>query len=364
MGEISWVVRLARYMSEECPVYAFQARGFDGRAEPFGSMEEMAAAYVAAVREVDPHGPYVLGGYSLGGTVALEMAHQLAREGLEVSHLILLDAYAPGSHAMQTIHTVDDEDFTLLAVTNLLALQWSVKEFLRAEMLPPGDRQRKIDFAAAHLFANSLQPFSLPDLTAHLRRFVQLLYRHAEFTEGYEARPLRAPLKAVLFRGTQGFSAADSALNLPRVEIPTRELERDLGWGALLASPPEVRDVDADHFSMSVEPAIQTVAQHISRILADDGAGAPPAPDEATRKKGEIFEAIREQVLRVLGDVPREAVTAESSLRALGANSIDRVEIVTCAMEALDTNVPRTRLAGVNDLRSLVDVFYEHSNGA
>jgi thioesterase domain-containing protein/acyl carrier protein len=374
LGEISWVVRLARHMSEECPVYALQARGLDGRAEPFGSIEEMASAYVEAIREAAPRGPYVLGGYSLGGAVALEMAHQFEQRGEQVSRLILLDAYAPGSRAMQSLTTFEDDDFVLLAVTNLLALQWKTTELLKAEMLPAGDIRSKTEFAAEHLFANSVQPYGRADLVEHLRRFVQVAHRHAELLTRYDARQRRAPLATTLFRATQGFSAGSGTLGLPRVEVAGHE--RDLGWGGLLPSAPEVHEVEADHFSLSVEPAVLAVARHLSEMFERDASEvfaknasdvSPDASDaggeaqaEVLRRKQKIFEVIREQVLRVLVDVPGEAVTPEVSLRALGANSIDRVEVVTLAMEALEANVPRTRFGGVNNLQGLVDVFYEH----
>jgi amino acid adenylation domain-containing protein len=63
--------------------------------EPDGPIEEVAAAVVSAVRSVRPHGPYLLGGWSFGGIVALEAAAQFERMGEEVSLLLLLDAPAP-----------------------------------------------------------------------------------------------------------------------------------------------------------------------------------------------------------------------------------------------------------------------------
>ena len=60
-------------------------------------MEEMAAEYVAAVREIQPQGPYLLGGWSAGGLVALEMAQQLLAQGEPIHMLALLDTI-PESH--------------------------------------------------------------------------------------------------------------------------------------------------------------------------------------------------------------------------------------------------------------------------
>ena len=57
------------------------ARACTARMDLPGRMEEMAAEYVAAIREIQPHGPYLLGGWSAGGLVALEMAQQLLAAG-------------------------------------------------------------------------------------------------------------------------------------------------------------------------------------------------------------------------------------------------------------------------------------------
>ena len=51
----------------------------------------MATSYVQAIRKMQPHGPYFLGGYCMGGTVAFEMAQQLKAQKEEVALLVLLD---------------------------------------------------------------------------------------------------------------------------------------------------------------------------------------------------------------------------------------------------------------------------------
>ncbi len=59
---------------------------------------ELAAYYVDEVRKVQPHGPYLLGGYSFGGTVAFEMTRQLEAGGEDVRRLIMFDALPPESY--------------------------------------------------------------------------------------------------------------------------------------------------------------------------------------------------------------------------------------------------------------------------
>jgi amino acid adenylation domain-containing protein len=74
------------------PVYGLQARSLASTDDLPGDLVEMAAQYVARVREVQPNGPYHLLGWSLGGTVAHLMAGQLAAEGERVETLALLDS--------------------------------------------------------------------------------------------------------------------------------------------------------------------------------------------------------------------------------------------------------------------------------
>ncbi len=94
-GEVLEFAALARALGTDCPLYGIRARGIDDGAEPLTSIEAMAAAYVEAVRSVQEHGPYALGGYCLGGTVALEMAHRLEAAGETVSALVLVDLRLP-----------------------------------------------------------------------------------------------------------------------------------------------------------------------------------------------------------------------------------------------------------------------------
>jgi thioesterase domain-containing protein len=86
---------LARGMSRAQPFYGLQAWGVDGERRPHASIEQMADAYLAEVRELQPRGPYLLAGYSGGGLVALRMAQSLTVLGQRVGLLALIDTYHP-----------------------------------------------------------------------------------------------------------------------------------------------------------------------------------------------------------------------------------------------------------------------------
>jgi thioesterase domain-containing protein len=86
---------IARAMDPRQPVYGLQASGIDGVSPPHKTIEQMAAAYLAEVRELQPHGPYLLGGYSGGGIVAFEMAQRLTASGEAVGLLAFIDTFHP-----------------------------------------------------------------------------------------------------------------------------------------------------------------------------------------------------------------------------------------------------------------------------
>jgi oxalate---CoA ligase len=76
------------------------------------SIEEMAANYVIQIQRYKDKGPYYLGGYSIGGLIALETARQLMNSGEEVPLLFLIDPEAPGksfeTKAMRKAHCRKD----------------------------------------------------------------------------------------------------------------------------------------------------------------------------------------------------------------------------------------------------------------
>jgi acetoacetyl-CoA synthetase len=92
-GSVMDFYQVVRYIETRRPIYGMQARGIDGMEEPFDRIEDMAQFYLEAIRQLQPHGPYILIGYSLGGLVTLEMAQRLSEKGETVSLLALLDAY-------------------------------------------------------------------------------------------------------------------------------------------------------------------------------------------------------------------------------------------------------------------------------
>jgi len=94
-GSILCYAELAHDIGCERPFYALQSPVPGPHAEELLSIEQMAALYIGEVRKVQRAGPYLLGGWSLGGLLAYEMARQLASQGETTELLAMIDAYPP-----------------------------------------------------------------------------------------------------------------------------------------------------------------------------------------------------------------------------------------------------------------------------
>ena len=92
-GDVLGLSHLAGKIETRHPIYGMQAKGIDGIAGPLTSIESMAQYHLDAIKQLQPHGPYFLIGYSLGGLVTLEMAQRLSAEGEKVALLTLVDTY-------------------------------------------------------------------------------------------------------------------------------------------------------------------------------------------------------------------------------------------------------------------------------
>ncbi len=108
-GIVFRYLQVASLLGNERPFYGIQARGIEPGDAPYDSIEDMADDYVKAIRAIQPAGPYLLAGWSFGGTVAFAMARQLEQAGEQVPHLIMIDASSPYTDNYEQ----DDVEFLL-----------------------------------------------------------------------------------------------------------------------------------------------------------------------------------------------------------------------------------------------------------
>ncbi|MBX3462824.1 MAG: SDR family NAD(P)-dependent oxidoreductase [Planctomycetes bacterium] len=160
---------LAHYFGKDQPVYGLQARGVDGKQAPHETIAEMATAYLAEVREVQPHGPYFLGGYSGGGVVAYEMAQQLLAAGEPVAYVGMIDTWCPqmkrrGKVARALLHAGRVMRRGPMYPVNIVRMKWERRRSARESsaarqqggVMPQTMRGQELQFAFERAFESHL----------------------------------------------------------------------------------------------------------------------------------------------------------------------------------------------------------------
>ncbi|WP_051955598.1 condensation domain-containing protein [Beijerinckia mobilis] len=87
---------LARMMGTDRPMIGVQLEDMAGAKPVAGrSVQDIASDYIEPIRAVRPHGPYILSGWCVSGSIAYEVAHQLRQSGESVPLVILVDNWIP-----------------------------------------------------------------------------------------------------------------------------------------------------------------------------------------------------------------------------------------------------------------------------
>ncbi|WP_051028054.1 non-ribosomal peptide synthetase [Nocardia higoensis] len=158
---------LVQHLDPDRPVYGLQSPALTEPTARFDTLGQLAARYVREIRSVQPHGPYHLLGYSLGGTIAHAIAVQLRRDGDTVATLAMMDtrvvaadsvlAPAPSIADMLTefggiAGSQADADLTFEAAAELLHRQGGLFTVLTPEHLEilHRDYSRLIDLTRVH----------------------------------------------------------------------------------------------------------------------------------------------------------------------------------------------------------------------
>ena len=270
-GDVLCFRPLAGMLGPAQPLYGLQSRGLLDGEEPHATIEEMAEDYLRELRRVRPVGPYLLGGWSLGGLVAFEMAQQLDRAGARPALLALLDALPrlPPLHAAgedpETLYA-DDVPW-LLHVAAYARSLWGKDLGVDEAVLRRLEPEERLRSFLARLRAVELLPAG--GTVEHLRRLLAVFKANVRAAERYLPRPYAG--RITLFRAERDGGGA-----LPD---DFRRLLADpaLGWGELSAEPVEVHAVAASHLTLLAAANLDALCAPLAACLARAQAAAATA---------------------------------------------------------------------------------------
>ena len=110
-GNVFCYLELVRQLERGTAGHSYAGSGAGDRRRSRSSIEAMAQRYLAEIRNIQPDGPYLLGGWCFGGIIAFEAARQLTHAGEEMAGIVLIDTRAPIPENVPS----DGDDATLLS---------------------------------------------------------------------------------------------------------------------------------------------------------------------------------------------------------------------------------------------------------
>lgn len=260
-GNVLNLRHLAHLLGTDRPFYGLQARGLFGDAAPHDSIEETARDYIAEMRQVQPEGPYMIGGFSGGGITAYEIAQQLRADGEEVSLLAMLDTPLPVRRPLSRRDRMVIQWHELREKGAAYPFRWAYNR-LRWEL----SKRRQIDHTG-----DQPAQFHNAEIEA---AFLASLPR-------YQLKPWDGAL--MLYRPPlQGRwqVAPDRLVNSERAYVL-----HDNDWSQW-AKNLEVFEVPGDHDSMVLEPNVRVLAARMRDAIAAADASTD-IPSEIKQKAAE-----------------------------------------------------------------------------
>jgi len=247
-GNVLNLRHLANLVGGDRPFYGIQAQGLYGDEPPHETFEEMAEAYIAEMRTVQPHGPYLIGGFSGGGLTAFEIAHQLTKAGEEIGLLLLLDSRLPQTP--------------------------SLTKFDRAKVQWQRVQQRGPSYVID--WARNRMKWHIAQIQARYAREEDLGHTEDQFhNAAVEAafrgalplyRMTKFPGNLVLFR-----PKLDNAYLLGEGRVLDSMKEwvwHDNGFGRYAESI-DIYEMPGDHDSMVLEPNVRVMAEQLKRCIVE-----------------------------------------------------------------------------------------------
>jgi thioesterase domain-containing protein len=245
-GNVLCYAEPAHQLGPNQPFYALQAAGLQMDEEPLTSIQEMAHNYIEALLTIQPQGPYLLGGWSLGGTIAFEMAQQLVQREQEVALLALLDSTAPDGAQS----AAENNDVSLIEQFMLDLAGLTEADFveLRADL-----QQLDADQQLAVLLER-MQHLNLiaPEIDlAQVRRYLRVYQANVQAENQYQLAQFSG--RIVLFKAGEQFEDASS--------------DETMGWQKLVISQVETYTFPGNHYTLLRKPAVQLLAERLSRCI-------------------------------------------------------------------------------------------------
>lgn len=236
-GNILEYYPLAKYMGQEYPMYGLQSQGLDGKQPFLSRIEDMASHYIQEIRMIQPDGPYLLIGYSMGATIAYEIAVQLSAQGQKIALLGLLDQLAPNTPKIRP------------SLLTTISIHWRNLAQLPSNRRLNYFKRRTIDrFRGFEERDYILDGVNIDNLNPEL---LNMLDANIGSSENYI--PGNYPGDITLFRCN--------------IQPICDAIQPQLGWERIVTGNIKIYPMEGDHFTLLREPFTKVIADKLMAAI-------------------------------------------------------------------------------------------------
>jgi amino acid adenylation domain-containing protein len=259
-GQVLSYLDLGRHLGQAQPLYGLQSRQGNKESTQHARLEEMASEYVEAIRAFQTVGPYRLGGWSMGGVIAFEMARQMHDQGQEVALLALVDSYAPsiipaGPRSADETYANDLANFALHLGFTQDRITVAGSTLLT---LPPAEQ---LAYLLSEAKASGLVGI---DMTLH---------ELSAMWEAFQANfKIMTSYRGGSYQGKVTLFCAESQLGAGISKNGSLLEDREKGWGNW-AQGVEVIPLPGNHFTIIREPQVKVLAEQLLARLETAAQG-------------------------------------------------------------------------------------------
>ncbi|WP_114784261.1 non-ribosomal peptide synthetase [Vibrio tetraodonis] len=231
------------------PVYGIQVSDFSTVAEYNHELSRLAEHYVEQLGKLSQHSDLIIGGWSLGATIAFEMACQIEQLTGNQPKVLVFDQPAPQVNV--------DDSTTMQEHERLAYFAHKVERFTGIPFNTSGPQLAAMsDIERSHVFLDGFRRAQMvPDnISAEdFQYFLTILQAHMTATDQYQGRVY----------GGQVIVAEAQEILPGRIRLN----ERGLGWQAFSQQPVSVIPALGDHISMMNAPFVTQLAHGLQETL-------------------------------------------------------------------------------------------------
>ena len=256
-GGITCYAPLIESLRLDRPIYGLRAAGLEEETVPLKNLRQMATQYIDVLKTVQPQGSYVLGGWSMGGVIAYEIACQLNLRGESIEGLVLIDSPAPLS--VQVSPEVQD---LLQGFCRSLGFSWKQAQHTVKSLPPNCQSETQV---LQHLLEQGKQAGIFPPMLdlETVQPFWQVFASNMQALYRYKGSPYPSALPTLFVRARDAEHKSLLMTRSPRVT--DRQTEDQ--WKQLIGSL-QTTVVPGDHYSMISAGLVNAIAESIAEFLS------------------------------------------------------------------------------------------------